>query len=74
MEALQAVIAEMRGHARDLCDNGELEQAELLERYGTAFELIWQQSFQRRLYGVWLPEELNRAANKYHLALPQRQK
>jgi molybdopterin-biosynthesis enzyme MoeA-like protein len=72
MEALQAVIGEMRGHSRDLRDTQEPEQAELLERYVTALELIWQQNFRGTIVGPGLPEELRRLAQKYHLALPQK--
>jgi len=70
VEALQSLMWEMRGHVRDLRDSGEIDQADLLERYEAAIELIWEQIVIKPTTGTGLPDELVRKAQKYHLALP----
>ncbi|MDD5368841.1 MAG: hypothetical protein PHQ40_20650 [Anaerolineaceae bacterium] len=70
MDAWQAVILEMRGHVRDLRDSGEEDQAALVERYAVAFDLIWQQSYQRSLFGVGIQDDLARLARQYRLSVP----
>ena len=70
LEALLAVVWEMRGHVRDLRDNGQAEQADLLEKYETACELIFQQNTFSLISGLGLPDDLVSKARKHHLAMP----
>lgn len=68
-EALLALAAALRGHVRDLRDLGQPEQAELLEQYLIALELINWQLPDYAVYGARLPNDLIQQANKYHLAI-----
>ena len=69
-EALQSLSGEMRSHVRDLRDSGQAEQAEILERYLAALDVIYWQLPDGSIVGTGLPANVLRLAKKYNLEVP----
>ncbi len=69
-EALQSLIGEMRAHVRDLRDSDQAEQAEILERYLAALDVIYWQLPDGSIVGTGLQANVLRLAKKHNLEVP----
>ena len=69
-EALQSLIGEMGSHIRDLREMKQVDQADELEKYMTALEVIYWQIADGAIFGTGIPGDVTKRADKYHLARP----